>query len=158
MNCAPNNKPPDQAGFNTARRISCARPCAFRKPAPKRLGFTQGEFKNGNRRPKKADLSLSILLVPTVVALLTGCLSSDPVKFESRVRDWIPLGTPTAEALRTMQRHGFECHLITTNNPFNAIGSDYLDCAKERVRLHDWYAQLILRDGKVSAYGPIKTN
>lgn len=93
-----------------------------------------------------------------LVALLTGCLSSDPVRFESKVRDWIPLGTSTAEAQRIMQRHGFECHLITTNNPFNSIGVDYLDCEKTQVRLHDWYARLILQNGKVSAYGPIKTN
>ena len=102
--------------------------------------------------------SRSIGLVLMVVAILTGCLSSDPTRFESKVRDWVPLGTPVTDALRIMQRHGFECHLITTNNPFNSVGLDYLDREKERVRLHDWYARLILQGGKVSAYGPIKTN
>jgi hypothetical protein len=97
-------------------------------------------------------------LIPVAVAILTGCVSSDPGKFESKVRDWIPLGTPAADALRIMKRHGFECQLITTNNPFNSIGFDYLDCEKERVRFHDWYARFILQDGKVSAYGQIKTN
>lgn len=102
--------------------------------------------------------SFSILLMPIVVGTLTGCLSSDPRKFENKVRGWVPPGTPTADALQIMQHHGFECHLITTNNPFNSIGYDYLDCEKEMVRFHDWYARFILQDGKVSAYGPIKTN
>ncbi len=103
-------------------------------------------------------LPFPILLISVGVAILTGCLSSDAVKFERKVRDWIPLGTPATEALRIMNRHGFECHPITANNPFNAIGLDYLDCEKEQVRFHDWYARFILRDGKVSAYGPIRTD
>ena len=90
--------------------------------------------------------------------MLTGCLSANPVKFENKVRAWIPLGTPAADALRIMERHGFECRLITKNNPFNSVGFDYLDCEKEQVRFHDWYARFILLEGKVSAYGPIKTN
>ena len=102
--------------------------------------------------------SFSILLISIGVAVLTGCLSSDPIKFGSKVRAWIPLGTPAADALRIMNRHGFECHLVTTNNPFNSIGFDYLDCEKEQVRFYDWNARFILQDGKVSAYGPIKTN
>ena len=135
MNCAPNNKPPVQAGFDTARRISCARPFSG---------------------PGAMKLSLSIFLISLVT--LTGCLSSDLGKFETKVRAWIPLGTPAADALRIMKHHGFECHLITTNNPFNPIGFDYLDCEKEQVRFHDWYARLILQDGRVSAYGPISTD
>ena len=103
-------------------------------------------------------LSFSILLISLSVGVLTGCLSSDPIKFESKVRDWISLGTTAADARRIMERHGFECHLITTNNLFNSIGFDYLDCEKEQVRFHDWNARFILQDGKVSAYGPIKTN
>ena len=103
-------------------------------------------------------LPFSILLSWMGAAMLTGCLSSDPIKFESKVRAWIPHGTPAADALRIMKGHGFECHLITTNNPFNAIGFDYLDCEKEQVRFHDWHARLILQGGKVSAYGPIKTD
>ena len=103
-------------------------------------------------------LALSIVLLPTVAALMTGCLSSDPVTFESKVRGWIPPGTTAADALRIMNYHGFECHLISTNNPFNSIGLDYLDCEMENVRFHDWYARFILRDGKVSDYGPIRTH
>ena len=98
------------------------------------------------------------LLVPIALGMATGCLSSDPGKFESQVRGWVPTGTPTADAMRIMEQHGFECHLFTTNHPFNSIGQDYLDCEKERIRFHDWYARFILQDGKVSAYGPIKTN
>ena len=102
-------------------------------------------------------LTCSMLLISTV-AMLTGCLSTDPVKFESKVRAWVPPGTPTADAMRIMGHHGFECYLITTNNPFNSIGQDYLDCEVEKARYHDWYARFILQDGKVSGYGPIKTN
>ncbi|SRR6266545_6515897 len=103
-------------------------------------------------------LSLSVLLIPIGVPLLTGCLSSDPTKFEGKVRAWIPLGTQAADVQRIMEHHGFECHLISTTNPFNSIGFDYLDCEKERVRFHDWSARFIFQDGRVSAYGPIKTN
>jgi hypothetical protein len=41
---------------------------------------------------------------------------------------------------------------------FNSTGFDYLDCEKEQVMFHDWNARFIFRDGKVSAYGPIRTN
>jgi hypothetical protein len=100
-------------------------------------------------------LSLSILLVAIGISLPTGCFSSKQAKFESTVHEWVPLGTTVAEAKRIMERHGFECHLITTNNPFNSLGLDYLDCDAERVRFHDWSARFIFQDGKVSAYGPI---
>jgi hypothetical protein len=100
----------------------------------------------------------TIWLVLIGVAMLTGCLSSDPIEFESEVRGWIPMGTPANDALRIMKGHGFECRLISTNNPFNSIGFDYIDCEKTQVRFHDWYARFILKDGKVSAYGPITTN
>ena len=94
-------------------------------------------------------------LLSTVGSLLTGCASSDPARFESRVREWVPLGTAVTDAERIMERHGFDCHLITTNNPFNSSGIEYLDCDKEQVRFHDWSARFVVQDGKVSAYGPI---
>ncbi len=89
--------------------------------------------------------------------LLAGCLSSDPVKFESLVRTWVPLATPLAEATRIMEHHGFECHFITTSNLFNTTGFDYLDCDREQVRFHDWSARFIIQDGKVSSYGRLNT-
>jgi len=98
---------------------------------------------------------LLILLLPTVGWLMTGCASSDPVRFESKVREWVPLGTPVPDAERIMERHGFECHRITANNPFNSSGIEYLDCDKEQVRFHDWSARFVVQDGRVSAYGPI---
>jgi hypothetical protein len=89
--------------------------------------------------------------------LLTGCLSSDPAKFEAQVQKWVPLGISAADAQRIMELRGFECHLITTNNPFNLTGFDYLDCDLDQVRFHDWSARFILQDGKVSECR-IKTN
>jgi len=100
----------------------------------------------------------SIVVISIGLAALSGCLSTNPVNFESQVRAWVPLGTPAVDAVRIMEYHGFECHHITTNNPFNLTGFDYIDCEKTQVRLHDWYARLVLKDGKVSAYGPINTN
>ena len=99
---------------------------------------------------------LLILLVSIVGSMLTACVSPDPAKFESKVREWVPPGTAAADAQRIMERHGFECHLITTNHVFNSSGFDYLDCEKQQVMFHDWNARFIFRDGKVSAYGPIK--
>ncbi len=100
---------------------------------------------------------LLILLVSTVTSLVTGCVSSDPAKFESKVRKWVPLGTPVVDAARIMEHHGFDCHFITTNNPFNASGVEYLDCEREQVRFHDWSARFVVRDGKVAAYGSMKS-
>ncbi|MEO8426049.1 MAG: hypothetical protein ABI651_02950 [Verrucomicrobiota bacterium] len=99
-----------------------------------------------------------ILLISIAISILTACLSPEHVKFESKVREWVPLGTDASDAQRTMERHGFECHLITTNNVFNSRGFDYLDCEMIQVMFHDWNARLILQDGKVSAYGLIRAN
>jgi hypothetical protein len=84
-----------------------------------------------------------------------GCMSTNPEKFTRQVKEWVPIGTPAAEAQRTMEHHGFECQLLTKDHPFNKYGMDYLDCDQEQVRLHDWHVQFFVEDGKVSKYGPM---
>src|SRR5262249_53916338 len=79
-----------------------------------------------------------------------GCTSPTPQKFTQQIKDWVPLGTPVAEAKHTMEHHGFECQLLTKDHPFNKYGVDYLDCDEEQVRLHDWHVKLFIKDGKVS--------
>jgi hypothetical protein len=98
----------------------------------------------------------ALAYLPT--ALLIGCVSTDPVKFAAQIREWVPPGTPAAEAKRKMERHGFECHMITTNHPFNSTGVDYLECEIRQVRFHDWRARLMFKDGKVAGYGPLEAD
>ena len=84
-----------------------------------------------------------------------GCTSTNPEKFTRQVKEWVPLGTPVAEAQHIMERHGFECQLLTKDHPFNKYGVDYLDCDEEQVRLHDWHVKFFVEDGKISKYGPM---
>ena len=97
--------------------------------------------------------NLTLLLCLTLAGLLAGCVSAKPDKFSEQVRAWVPIGTPTAEAQRIMEDHGFECRLISKDHPFNAYGIAYLQCDREQVRLHDWETKLFIEDGKVIRYG-----
>ena len=97
-------------------------------------------------------ITLAVLLAAWGVA---GCMSTSPEKFTRQVKEWVPIGTPEAEAKRIMEHHGFECQLLTKDHPFNKYGMDYLDCDEEQVRLHDWHVKLFIEDGKVSKYGPM---
>jgi hypothetical protein len=98
------------------------------------------------------------LLATLAAGLGAGCVSTDAQKFNAQVRSWVPIGTPLAEAERIMTHHGFECQLLTKNHPFNSYGVDYLDCAREQIRLHDWSVKLFIRDGKVSGYGRLSVD
>ena len=96
-----------------------------------------------------------IMSVALVGCLCAGCVSSDPQKFSSEVRKWVPIGTPLAKAQSTMEHHDFDCELLTKDHPFNQYGIDYLDCDRVRIGFHDWKVKLFIRDGKVSSYGYI---
>src|SRR5436305_908870 len=88
----------------------------------------------------------------SALLVLGGCLSADPAKFQAQLREWVPVGTSAADAQQIMEGRAFQCHLITTNNMFNSMGVDYLDCEREEYRFHDWYVRFILQDGRVSDY------
>jgi hypothetical protein len=96
---------------------------------------------------------ISILCLVLMAGWCAGCMSTTPEKFSRQVKEWVPLGTPAAEAQHIMEHHGFECRLLTKDHPFNKYGVDYLDCDQEQVRLHDWHVQFFLEDDKVSRYG-----
>ena len=89
------------------------------------------------------------------VSIFTGCVTFDPDKFDTQVHEWVPLGTSLAKARRTMEHHAFEVAWIKKNNPFNQLGTDYLDCTRNQVYMHDWSVRFIIRDGKVAEYGAI---
>ncbi len=93
-----------------------------------------------------------ILLLPLVVGVLAGCTSFDSDKFNAQVQRWVPVGTPLAEARKTMERHGFDCEVVRKDNPFNHDGFDSLECDKTEVWFHTWTAKIILTDDKVSGY------
>src|SRR5262249_10015680 len=93
------------------------------------------------------------LPILVVITALLGCASSDSAKFGSQIRQWVPIGTPVADARQIMEYRAFECHLIAASNIFNFSGVDCLDC--ERSRFHDWSARFIIQDGKVTDYGPM---
>ena len=94
------------------------------------------------------------LTISTAVILFAGCATTDPAKIEAQIHRLVPLGTSLADAQRRMSRHGFECYYSTTNNFFNLTGSNFLDCDKEQSNLS---VRLLIKDGKVVSYGPIKT-
>jgi hypothetical protein len=100
-------------------------------------------------KPGRLLLGLSL-----AACLLAGCTSFDQDKFDKQVKHWVPLGTPLAEARRTMERHGFDCEVVRKDNPFNHDGYDSLECDKTEVFFHTWSAKIKLTDDKVSGYGP----
>ena len=98
-------------------------------------------------------------LLPALLALVSllpaGCISTEPDKFKSQVREWVPVGTEVTEARRIMERHRFTCYLITTNHQLNVLGRDYLDCERLQFSFHDWHVRLLVDDEKISGYGPL---
>jgi len=95
-----------------------------------------------------------LVLFVAIGWLAGGCISANPLKFDEQVRQWVPMGTPLAEARRTMEHHGFECILVKKDNRFNGDGMDSLDCVKEGGSFHNWSARFFLKDDQVTGYGP----
>ena len=87
-----------------------------------------------------------------VIALLTGCASTDDVKFDEQVRKWVPLGTSADEAKRIMESHGFECTLLKKDSPFNHHGTEAIECERSQKWLHTWTTVIYLTDDKVTGY------
>ena len=92
------------------------------------------------------------LVMALAGCLCAGCVSMDPEKFSQEIKQWVPLGTPSAEAKRIMEHHGFECDIVKQDNMFNPFGSDCLECYRNQVWFHDWSARFILTNDKVSGY------
>ena len=100
-------------------------------------------------------LTLLRLLSVFAAVFLAGCVSTDEAKFGKTIREWVPLGTPVAQAERTLRKHGFECHRVAGDNLFNRLGVPYLACERSDSFLRTWTAQFMLTGGKVSGYGDI---
>lgn len=100
-------------------------------------------------KPRSLILGLSL-----AACLLAGCSSFDSDKFDQQVRHWVPIGTPLAKARKTMEHHGFDCEVVRMDTPFDHDGYDSLQCDKTAVFFHTWSAKIILKDDKVSGYGP----
>jgi hypothetical protein len=97
----------------------------------------------------------AIVLIVALAGLAGGgCVSKNTETFEKQVKKWVPLGTKTAKAQKTMERKGFDCNVVMHGSIFNTNDVDYLDCTREQVWFHDWEARIILKDGKVIGYGP----
>ena len=89
--------------------------------------------------------------------LLTGCISTDPVRFARQVQDWVPLGTPVADAQRIMEKHKFICEILD-KKPDSPLSVATLICRRKAgvmTSIADWEAEFDIRDGKVAAYGHI---
>jgi hypothetical protein len=54
----------------------------------------------------KAKITKIILFLSVIV--LSGCLSAKPDKALRTIGQWIPPGTPQADAIRIMQQHGYD--------------------------------------------------
>lgn len=57
---------------------------------------------------------------------VSGCahrelLSGEQAEATSQVQRWVPVGTPVADAIRIMERHGFTCMVVDH-------GTTYLEC------------------------------
>ena len=102
-------------------------------------------------RPMKYRLFILFIVLGWLAG---GCISTNPVKFDEQVRQWVPVGTPLADARHTMEHHGFECVLVKQNNRFNGDGVDSLDCVKEGGSFHNWSTRLFLKNDRVTGYGP----
>ena len=87
--------------------------------------------------------------------VVSGCahrelLSGDQAEATSQVQRWVPAGTPVADAMRTMDQHGFICMVVDH-------GATYLDCdyrSKGSISnpvLVYGHASFLVADGKVSA-------
>ena len=102
------------------------------------------------------DMRNAFVLLVVILAGLAGggCISKNTEKFQQQVKKWVPVGTKTEKAQHIMEGKGFECSVIKHDNLFNTNGVDYMDCIREQVWFHDWQARFMLRDGKVSDYGP----
>jgi hypothetical protein len=123
------------------------------------------EIASNFRKPSHPPGSLRVrrlpgLLLSVVLAggLCAGCVSTQPEEFSRQVRQWVPLGTPTARAEEIMASHGFECHQLTREHPFNQYGLDCLDCDREQTSQHNWNVILFLEEGRVSKYGPVRVD
>ena len=54
----------------------------------------------------KANLTKFILLLSVIV--FNGCISPNPDQALRTISQWIPPGTPQADAIRIMKQHGYE--------------------------------------------------
>lgn len=82
-----------------------------------------------------------------------SCASNRPDKFEAKIREWIPLGTPERKAEEIMKKHGYECRLVSADSRFNPTGKSYLDCERENAFLHNWNVRFFVVDDKIAEYG-----
>jgi hypothetical protein len=95
------------------------------------------------------------VLVIILLFVVCGCahqepLSGEQAKATSQVQRWVPVGTPVADAMRIMERHGFTCMVVDH-------GATYLDCdyrssgSMSNPVLVCGHASFPVTDGKVSA-------
>ena len=99
----------------------------------------------------------SLLSAALAACLLAGCVSTNSATFARQVQEWVPLGTPAAEAQRIMEKHKFVCHILD-QKPDRPLSVATLSCERKTgvlSSLADWQADFDIRDGKVAAYGHI---
>lgn len=90
---------------------------------------------------------VKIILLFSVVAL-SGCLSTNPDRAQRTITRWIPPGTPEADALRTMRRHGFEYG----PDDGRAVGSTvYWFSRENKITKNFWWFYVHFKDGKVDS-------
>src|SRR5258708_9138364 len=95
--------------------------------------------------------ALNSLMVISLCFLFCGCGTSlrTQLRWENRVKKWLPIGTSIEEARRIMERHGFRCE-IPRSDP------DEMECDKSTAfHIPDQVVRVTLRfrNGKL-AYPP----
>ena len=95
--------------------------------------------------------------------LVCGCMQSKPPlpgkesDAKAQVENWVPIGTPMADAQRTMEQHGFKCE-VRKNGEWGAMkGVDFIHCdfseqpGEGTVVLTRWQVALFLENSKVKS-------
>lgn len=92
-----------------------------------------------------------------VMFAVTGCashknydekLSEQPAQATIQIQQWVPVGTPVADALRIMEQHHFTCY--STNADSVYFDYQLTDSQFSLAVFEDWIVTLVLNDGEVS--------
>jgi hypothetical protein len=101
-----------------------------------------------------------IALLLAAVAGCTGTRSltrdiNEPPRMVEAILSQVPVGTPTDDAQRLMEREGFTCSRETGGKFLDRSDLDYVSCHRSTCGLfsivsRDWWVALVYRDGKVT--------
>src|SRR6266576_587146 len=97
-----------------------------------------------------ARLCALATVLATGALLNSGCMTGNPDRLHKKVMTWAPVGTPTADATRIMERNGFQCsppHYSQSSRPGDL---PLVECRRtNHVINRIWVVRLSLDKGRV---------